>query len=314
MEDLIGLKEILRTVAAKAAFATIDHIGTGEKEEGDQAAVDAMRQAFDGLDLDAVVRVGEGEKDEAPMLYVGEKLGNGKGLMVDIAVDPVEGTRLMAEGKPNAITVIAATKRGRFWDSGSAYYMDKLVVGAQAKGAIDIKKSAKENLEAIAAKLEKPIGEVGVYVLDKPRHHELIEDIKSCGAKVYLHEEGDVIGSILALLPGTQIDVLMGIGGAPEAVITAAAVKAMGGEMQGRLAPQKPEEEIALRNEGVDLARVLRLDDLVLSDWAVFAAAGVTSGPVLAGLAREGEVMQTECMTIGPALGQVEKITVVSTI
>ncbi|MCV9388756.1 class II fructose-bisphosphatase [Reichenbachiella ulvae] len=305
-----SIKDILKVVAAKAALATIDHIGTGEKEAGDQAAVDAMRKAFDSAEIDAVVRVGEGEKDEAPMLYVGETLGTGKGESVDIAVDPVEGTRLMAEGLPNAITVIAATKRGRFWDSGSAYYMDKLVVGKEAKGAIDINKTAMENLHAVADKLGKSISDLGVYILDKPRHHDVIQEMKSNGVKVFAHKEGDVIGSILALIPDSEIDVLMGIGGAPEAVITAAAVRVLGGDMQGKLAPQKAEEEINLQNDGIDLDRVYGLDDLVLSDWAVFAAAGVTSGPLLTGVTRDATgQLNTECITIGPECGVIEKST-----
>lgn len=303
-----SIKEILKVVAAKAALATKDHIGTGEKEAGDQAAVDAMRKAFDTADIDAIVRVGEGEKDEAPMLYVGEKLGTGNGEAVDIAVDPVEGTRLMAEGLPNAITVIAATKRGRFWDSGSAYYMDKLVVGKEATGAIDINRPLMENLKSIAEKLKKPLTELGVYILDKPRHHNAIQEMKAAGVKVFAHKEGDVIGSILALLPESEIDVLVGIGGAPEAVITAAAVRALGGEMQGKLAPQKPEEDINLQNDGIDLDRVYYLDDLVLCDWAVFAAAGVTNGPLLTGVTNDANgKLSTECITIGPEPGSVIK-------
>ncbi|SHJ90835.1 fructose-1,6-bisphosphatase II [Reichenbachiella agariperforans] len=310
MKEAKELTEILRVVAGQAALATKEFIGSGEKEAGDQAAVDAMRRAFDGARLDAIVRVGEGEKDEAPMLYVGETLGTGKGVAVDIAVDPVEGTRLMAEGLPNAITVIAATQRGRFWDSGSAYYMDKLVVGAEAKGAIDINRTPMENIKAIAKALDKPVTEVGVYILDKPRHHALIEELKAAGVLVYIHKEGDVIGSVLALMPDTGIDVLMGIGGAPEAVITAAAVRALGGDMQGKLAPQKAEEELSLEREGIDLSRVYQVDDLVLCDWAIFAAAGVTSGPLLAGV-QTSEVgdLTTECITIGPDLGQVTRST-----
>ncbi|UXP33853.1 class II fructose-bisphosphatase [Reichenbachiella agarivorans] len=308
MNDTKDLVEILRHVCAKAAIATIDHIGTADKDAGDQAAVDAMRKAFEGQNLDAVVRVGEGEKDEAPMLYVGEKLGNGEGLAIDIAVDPVEGTRLMAEGKANAITVIAATERDGFWDAGSAYYMDKLVVGAAAKGVIDINLSTQENLTAIANQLRKEVKEIGVYVLDKPRHQGLIAEIKACGAKVYAHEEGDVVGSILALMPDSGIDVLMGIGGAPEAVITAAAVKALGGEMQGKLVPQKDDEKMNLERQGVNLARVYHLDDLVHADWAIFVAAGVTTGALLNGVhvCEDGRV-QAECIVIGPEQGEINR-------
>lgn len=298
----------LKKVVCEAAAAAKEFVGTGEKEAGDQAAVDAMRKAFEVAQMDAVVRVGEGEKDEAPMLYVGEKLGNGQGLKLDIAVDPVEGTSLMASGKPNAIAVVAATEQGSFWDAGSAYYMKKIVVGAAAKGVIDINKSTKENLQAIAKATNKEIADLKVYVLDKPRHVELRKEIEACGATVDLHPEGDVIGSILALLPDSDVDALMGIGGAPEAVITAAAVLALGGDMQGQLAPQQEDEKRNLLRDNVDLDRVLHLHDLVRSDWAVFAAAGVTSGELLAEPKEtvNGEIL-TEYLVIGPTAGSIEK-------
>lgn len=305
MNEREELSDILRSVVSQAAKATLSHIGKGEKEEGDQAAVDAMRQAFEGQNIDAVVRVGEGEKDEAPMLYVGEELGNGHGMAIDIAVDPVEGTALMARGEENAIAVIAATAKGAFWDAGSAYYMDKIVVGPQAKGAIDINKSLKDNLSSIAKALDKNISDLTIYVLDKPRHHDLVQEIKALGAQVDLHAEGDVIGSILALLPESKIDALMGIGGAPEAVISAAAVKTLGGDMQGKLAPQKPEEEINLINEGADLSQVITIDDFIHSDWSFFAAAGVTNGDLLKGVQKQGDLLTTECISIGPEEGKV---------
>ncbi|MGL1888626.1 MAG: class II fructose-bisphosphatase [Reichenbachiella sp.] len=307
MDEHIKIKNILVNVVAKAAVATQPFIGSEDKEGGDQAAVDAMRKAFVGQELNAVVRVGEGEKDEAPMLYVGEELGSGKGLAIDIAVDPVEGTALMARGDDNAIAVIAASDRGSFWDAGSAYYMDKIVVGLGARGCIDINKSTKDNLTAIAKGLNKKVSELTVFVLDKPRHHELVQDIKAAGASVDLHAEGDVIGSILAVMPDSGIDVLMGIGGAPEAVISAAAVKMMGGDMQGKLAPQKAEEELGLLGEGADLDKVLTTDDLVKSDWAIFSAAGVTDGVILKGVHGDQGSLSTECLTIGPQFGKLER-------
>ena len=292
------IEDSLRTIVAQAAVVTKKFVGTGEKEAGDQAAVDAMRKAFEGLKMDAIVRVGEGEKDEAPMLYVGEKLGTGEGEKLDIAVDPVEGTSLMAAGLPNAIAVIAATSRNGFWDAGHAYYMDKIVVGADAMGVIDINKSVAYNLDEIAKKKKKNISELKVFVLDKPRHLALRKEIETCGARVDLHPEGDVIGSLLALMPSSDVDVLLGVGGAPEAVITAAAVKALGGDMQGKLAPQKEEEKRKLKEDNIALDQVLMLDDLVKSDWAVFAASGVTSGLILkAPFALEGNTM-VDCMTI----------------
>lgn len=298
----------LMQVVSQAAVATIKYVGSGQKEAGDQAAVDAMRNSFERSNMQAVVRVGEGEKDEAPMLYVGEKLGNGRGPNLDIAVDPVEGTALMATGRPNAIAVVAATAKDGFWDAGSAYYMKKIVVGADAKGAIDVEASTADNLKAIAKASGKNLNELNVYVLDKPRHWQLIKEIEDCGATVELHPEGDVIGSVLALMPDSHIDVLMGIGGAPEAVITAAAVVALGGDMQGQLAPQGEVERDALMTEGVDIHKVLALTDLVKSDWAIFAAAGVTSGVLLDAPVQhsEGEY-QADCLVIGPHSGHLEK-------
>ncbi|MEP3390372.1 MAG: class II fructose-bisphosphatase [Reichenbachiella sp.] len=307
MTEQEQLIEDLKKVVCTAAAAAKDFVGTGEKEAGDQAAVDAMRAAFEQAHMDAVVRVGEGEKDEAPMLYVGEKLGNGKGLKLDIAVDPVEGTSLMAAGKPNAIAVVAATDQGKFWDAGSAYYMNKIVVGSEAKGAIDITQSATENLKSIAAATGKKVEDLVIYVLDKPRHVELRKEIEACGAKVDLHAEGDVIGSVLALMPDSEVDALMGIGGAPEAVITAAAVVALGGDMQGQLAPQQEDERESLISEGTDISKVLYLNDLVQSDWAVFAAAGVTSGELLEGpMDSTSDEILVEYLIIGPEADQVE--------
>lgn len=307
MTEQEQLIEDLKKVVCEAAAAAKDFVGTGEKEAGDQAAVDAMRAAFEQATMDAVVRVGEGEKDEAPMLYVGEQLGNGQGPKLDIAVDPVEGTSLMAAGKPNAIAVVAAAEQGSFWDAGSAYYMNKIVVGAEAKGAIDITKSATENLKSIAKATDKKLEDLVIYVLDKPRHVALRKEIEACGAKVDLHAEGDVIGSVLALMPDSGIDALMGIGGAPEAVITAAAVLALGGDMQGMLAPQQDDEKAALIAEGADLNGVLKLTDLVRSDWAVFAAAGVTSGELLEGpMDSTSDEILVEYLIIGPEADQVE--------
>ena len=305
-----GIPEYLREIVAKAAIASFPFIGTGSKNEGDQAAVDAMRAAFEGKDMDAIVRVGEGEKDNAPMLYVGERLGTGRGTKLDIAVDPIEGTSLMAAGKPNAISVIAASEQDAFWEAGHAYYMDKIVVGRQAKDVIDIRASVAENLHAIARAKGKSIADVSVYVLNKPRHIKLRAEIAAIGANVALHDEGDVIGSAMALMDDSGIDVLMGIGGAPEAVITAAAVKALGGGMQGRLAPQKEDELENLQREGVDLAKVYQLDDFIRSDYAVFAAAGVTTGPLLQGVEVSETSYSTEVIVIDSSYGVSQEIVI----
>ncbi|MEO9965483.1 MAG: class II fructose-bisphosphatase [Reichenbachiella sp.] len=299
------LIEDLNQVVCQAAFAARHHVGTGEKEAGDQAAVDAMRMAFESAQMDAIVKVGEGEKDEAPMLYVGEALGTGSGLRLDIAVDPVEGTALMASGKPNAIAVVAATDRDGFWDAGSAYYMKKIVVGSKAKGVVDINASTQRNLEAIAHASGKKIENLVIYVLDKPRHKELIAEIEECGATVDLHAEGDVIGSILALMPDHPVDALMGIGGAPEAVISAAAVLALDGDMQGQLAPQQDSERTNLLTEGAILDQVLKLEDLVKSNWAIFAAAGVTSGALLNAPQKVEGRWQADSVLLGPQAGAI---------
>lgn len=295
--DLNLVADGLEMVVAKAAIATFPWIGKNDKNAGDQAAVDAMRVAFNDVPIDGVIRVGEGEKDEAPMLYVGELVGSGTGISVDIAVDPVEGTALMADDLPNSITVAAATERGGMWDAGSAYYMDKIVLARSTHGKLDIRKGAAYNLTVISEVLDKPVEELCIYVLDKPRHIGLIREIESCGAKVSIHPEGDVVGSILALLPDTGIDALMGIGGAQEAVITAAAVKALGGEMQGKLQPQKEAEKNNLINEGVDLEQVLGVDDFIKTDWSVLAAAGVTDGAMLQGVT---DSLTTQTLLIGP--------------
>lgn len=299
-KEIRVLAKQLEQVVREAAFSTASFVGTGKKNEGDQAAVNAMRKAFDNVDCSGVVQVGEGEKDNAPMLFVGEQLGNGRGLNIDIAADPVEGTNLMAEGLPNAITVLAATQQGGFWNAGSAYYMDKIVVGKEAFGCIDINDSIERNIRSVAKAKNKLLSELKVYVLNKPRHVGLINEIESLGATVCKHPEGDVVGSLLALMPEAGVDILMGIGGAPEAVISAAAVKAMGGDMQGKLAPQKDQERDRLNMEGVDLDYVLNLDDFIKSDWAIFTAAGVTTGLLLKGV---GQGM--ESLIVGPELDEI---------
>ena len=272
-------------VTEAAALSAARFMGTGDKEAGDGAAVDAMRAVLRAVDMDGIVVIGEGEKDEAPMLYNGEKVGNGQPPQVDVAVDPVEGTRLLALGRPNSIAVIAIAPRGAFWVPGASLYMEKIVVEKAARDAIDITLSPTENLERIAQALQRPVSDLTVFVLDKPRHAELIREIREAGARISLQTDGDVMGALMAAIPGTGIDVLMGIGGTPEGVIAAAAVKAIGGGMQGRRAPQKEYEREALRATlGETLDRVLTLDELVKSDDAFFAATGITDGPFLEGV------------------------------
>lgn len=274
--------ELVRVTEA-AALSAAAYMGTGDKEGGDRAAVDAMRATLGTVDMHGVVIIGEGEKDMAPMLYNGEQVGNGKDPRLDIAVDPVEGTRLLAYGRPNSIAVIAAAPEGSMWTPGPSLYMNKIVVHKAAREAIDLTAPVATNLQRIASALDRPVGDLTVFVLDKPRHTELINHIRSTGARIALHTDGDVMGALMAAASGTGIDVLMGIGGTPEGVIAAAAVKALGGGMQAMAAPQLPEEKAALADAGAD-HRVLGLDDLICSDDAFFAATGITSGSFLEGV------------------------------
>lgn len=275
--------ELVRVTEA-AAIASARFMGTGDKLGGDGAAVDAMRAYLNTVDMKGVVVIGEGEKDEAPMLYNGEELGNGHGPEVDIAVDPVEGTSLLAEGRPNAIAVLGVSERGSMWDPGNSFYMDKLVVEKKAKDVIDIRVSPEENLERIAEALGRPVRDLTVFVLKKERHQKLMDGIRRAGARITLHTDGDVMGALMAAIPGTGVDVLMGIGGTPEGVIAACAVKALGGGMQGMRTPLLEDEIAQLQKDKVDLDEVLTLDTLVNSNSAFFAATGITEGSFLEGV------------------------------
>ena len=275
--------ELVRVTEA-AALASGRWVGRGQKNEGDGAAVNAMRKMINSVEMDGVIVIGEGEKDEAPMLFNGEQVGTGHGAAVDIAVDPVDGTRLMAEGRPNAISVIAAADRGSMFNPQDAFYMNKIAVGPEAVGAIDITKSTAENIKSVAeAKGVRP-ADITVVVLDRPRHKQLVDDIRAAGAKVRFIMDGDVAGAIAAAQPDNGIDIAMGIGGTPEGVVTACALKCLGGEIQGMLAPQGDEEREKVLAAGHDLDRVLGINDLVTSDNCYFAATGVTNGDMLRGV------------------------------
>jgi fructose-1,6-bisphosphatase II len=272
-------------VTEAAALSAAHYMGLGNKEAGDQAAVDAMRSVLETVEMDGVVVIGEGEKDEAPMLYNGEQVGTGRPPAVDVAVDPIEGTTLLALGRPNAISVIAIAERGGMWNPGPSLYLNKIVVEQAARQAIDITLSPTENLHRIAGALGRRTSELTVFVLDKPRHQNLITEIRQVGARIALYPDGDVVGALMAAIPGTGIDVLMGIGGTPEGVIAAAAVKALGGGMQARLAPQSEAEHKRVETAlDIELNEVLTLNDLIKSNDAFFAATGVTDGPFLEGI------------------------------
>ncbi len=288
--------DLMRATEA-AALAAARWVGLGNKEEGDRAAVEAMRLLLNTVPFRGRVVIGEGEKDQAPMLYNGEEVGTG-GVEIDLAVDPVEGTRLLALGRPGAISVIAAAPKGTLFNPGPGFYAAKLVVPPEAKEAIDLARSPTENLKEIAKALRKPVRELTVFVLDKPRHQALIEEIRTAGARITLQTDGDVAGALAAVLPGTGVDVLMGTGGTPEGVIAAVAVRALGGGMQMRLDPQGEEEKWNLIHAGYSLERVYTLEELCASDETHFAATGITDGPFLKGVRYEGGLARTESLLL----------------
>ncbi|HEX6506727.1 MAG TPA: class II fructose-bisphosphatase [Chloroflexota bacterium] len=285
--------ELVRVTEAAALHAA-RWMGRGDKEAADQAAVDAMRDALRFVDMDGVVIIGEGEKDEAPMLYIGERVGTGRPPKVDVAVDPIDGTNLTARGLPNAITVVALAERGTMYYDANIMYMYKIAVGPEAKGAIDINAPVKDNLLRVARFMERNVEDLTVVVLDRPRHEELINDIRAAGARIKLITDGDVAGAVMAALPGdTGVDVLMGIGGTPEAVLAACALKCLGGEMQCKpwLRSEEERSRIAAGRRNID--QVLTMDDLVSSDDVFFAATGITNGEFLKGVRYRGEHAET---------------------
>jgi fructose-1,6-bisphosphatase II len=275
--------ELVRVTEA-AALAAGRWIGRGDKNAADQAAVDAMRLMIDTVSMDGVVVIGEGEKDEAPMLFNGEQVGDGNGPATDVAVDPIDGTRLTSTGQPNALAVIALAPRGAMFFPGAALYMEKIAAGPEAADVIDIEASVAENIRQVAKAKGKRPEEVTVTVLDRDRHADTIAQIREVGARVFLITDGDVAGAIVAAAPRTEVDLLIGIGGTPEGVVAAAALKCLGGAMQGRLHPRNDEERRALLEEGFDLDRVLTTDDLVAGDDCFFAATGITDGYLLDGV------------------------------
>ncbi len=295
-ELIYGLRKVTED-AAKAAF---DWIGRGDKERGDGAAVDAMRTALSQIDLEGLVVIGEGEKDEAPQLYNGEIVGqSGASFKADIAVDPVEGTSYLAKGLTNAMAVIAIAPRGSMMDPGPAFYMEKFAAPAQAKGEIDPNWSTEEKLRTLAKVLKKDISDITVYALEKPRHRQLVEEIHDTGARVLLYPAGDVAGALLAAIPNSGVDALMGTGGTPEGIMSAVAIRALGGEFMGRIDPQLQTEALAVKKAGLDTSRWYQLEELVGSDDLYFCATGITTGLLLEGVERldDGFKMQTLMVT-----------------
>jgi fructose-1,6-bisphosphatase II len=299
--------ELVRVTEA-AALGAGRWIGRGDKEAADQAAVDGMRAVLDTVSMAGVVVIGEGEKDEAPMLYNGEEVGDGHGPAVDVAVDPLEGTRLTAKGQPNAIAVIALAERGTMFFPGAAVYMDKIACGPEAIDLIDIEAPPRENIEQVArVKGVKP-SEISVVVLERDRHEALIDELRDVGAKVLLVPDGDVAPAIAAARPGTGVDLLMGIGGTPEGVIAAAALKCVGGGVQGKLWPRNDEERQQLIDGGFDLDRVLMTDDLVSGQDVFVAATGVTSGALLNGVRYTQSGAVTDSIVMRSRSGTVRRV------
>ncbi|MEJ5997163.1 class II fructose-bisphosphatase [Corynebacterium sp. H130] len=299
--------ELVRVTEA-AALASGRWVGRGMKNEGDGAAVDAMRQLINSVNMRGVVVIGEGEKDEAPMLFNGEEVGTGFGAEVDIAVDPVDGTTLMAEGRPNAISVLAAAERGTMYDPSAVFYMRKIAVGPEAAGKIDITAPAAHNIEVVAKAKGIAKSDVTVVVLDRPRHVDLIKEIREAGAKVRLISDGDVAGAVAAAQNSNSVDMMMGTGGTPEGIIAACAMKCMGGEIQGMLAPKDDTEREKAIAAGHDLDRVLLTNDLVSSDNCYFVATGVTNGDMLRGVSYRANGATTRSLVMRSKSGTIRFI------
>jgi fructose-1,6-bisphosphatase II len=300
--------ELVRVTEA-AALAAARMVGRGDKEGADQAAVDAMRVVLDSVPMDGVVVIGEGEKDEAPMLFNGEQIGDGTPPKVDIAVDPLEGTRLAALGMPSALAVIALSERGTMFDPGPCVYMEKIAGGPEIADLLDLDRPLAETLALIAERKQRDIRDVMVVMLDRERHQAAMREVRDAGARVRLITDGDVSASLLAVSDNSPVDLLWGIGGTPEGVISAAAIKCIGGQLLGRLWPRTDEEHDAAVTAGYDLNKVLTCDDLVAGDDAFFSATGVTDGDVLQGVRyRGGGGASTESLVMRSRSGTVRRI------
>jgi fructose-1,6-bisphosphatase II len=299
--------ELVRVTEA-AAMAASRWMGRGDKEGADGAAVDAMRVVLDTVAMDGIVVIGEGEKDEAPMLFNGERIGDGTPPETDIAVDPVEGTTLTAQGRGGAIAVIAVSERGTMFDPGPCVYMEKLAVGPEAAGLVDVTAPVADNLKAVAKAKGESVRDVTAVVLDRPRHADLIREIREAGARIRLIQDGDVIGVVSTAWPEAGADILFGIGGTPEGVLAAAAMKCMGGEIQGRLWPRDDGERQAALDAGYDLEQVLLTDDLVRGDNAFFAATGITNGDVLRGVQYTSHGATTQSLVMRSKSGTVRRV------
>lgn len=301
--------ELVRATEA-AAIRAVPFIGRGAKEAADGAAVDAMRAFLGTVDFDGRVVIGEGEKDNAPMLFNGEHVGSGSGTgpQCDIAVDPIDGTSLTAAGRQNALSVIAVSDRGTMLDASSVFYMDKLVTGPAGVGVVDIRLPVAENIKRLAGALGKPVDEIVVSVLNRPRHEQLIQEIRDAGAGTRLMSDGDVAGGINAARHGARTDMCIGVGGSPEGIVTACAIKALGGHIQGRLWPRDDDERQRGIDAGLDMDKVYEADDLVSGNNTIFVATGVTDGQLVAGVRRDGDYLYTESVVLRSASGTLRRI------
>jgi fructose-1,6-bisphosphatase II len=299
--------ELVR-VTESAALAASKWVGRGDKNAADGAAVDAMRAFLNTVDFSGTIVIGEGEKDNAPMLFNGEVVGTGDGPACDIAVDPIDGTSLTSAGRQNAISVIAASDRGTMLDASSVFYMDKLVTGFEGVGIVDIRQSIAENIRALAAAKGKPVGEMVVSVLDRPRHEGIIQEIRGAGAGTRLLLDGDVAGGINAARYESRIDMCIGIGGSPEGIVTACAIKALGGFIQGRLAPKDDVEAQRGIDVGLKMDYVYEANELVNSDNTFFVATGVTDGAMVDGVRRKGPIIRTDSIILRGKSGTIRRV------
>ena len=299
--------ELVRVTEA-AALSAGRYMGRGNKNAADHAAVEAMRLILNTINMNAVIVIGEGEKDHAPMLFNGEHVGNGNGLEMDIAVDPIDGTRPLANGTWSALATVALAPRGTMFDPGPFLYMDKIAVGPLVKGKVDINAPVKENLGVIAKAGSKSIEDVTVMILDRPRHEQLIAEVRHAGARIRLIPDGDVAGALMTAWPDSGIDALLGIGGTPEGVLSACALRAMGGEIQGRLFARNDDELRRGREQGYDFEKVLTVNDLVSSEDVFFAATGITDGEFLDGVKYTGTGARTDSLVVRGLTGTVRQI------
>jgi fructose-1,6-bisphosphatase II len=298
----------LARVTEAAALASGRFMGRGDKIAADAAAVNAMRMVLQTVDINGIIVIGEGEKDNAPMLYNGENVGNGSPPDVDVAVDPIDGTRPLAFGRTNSLATVAISPRGTMFNPGPFVYMNKLAVGPEAKGKINIEKSITENLKAVARAMKKDVEDVTTIILDRPRHDDMIAEIRKVGARIRIIPDGDVAAALMTAWPGSGVDVLIGIGGTPEGVLAACALRAMGGEIQGKLYARDEAELRRGREAGYDFDKILTIDDLVSSEDVFFAATGITDGELLTGVRYFGDGAKTDSLVVRGLTGTVRQI------